>query len=244
MNAFILLGTVIFRGLLCFNKSVALICATSIDRRRILQWAHSSTRVFQVSEISIFFPEHVAPRKSNTVVWSGAMIPRKAPLLAVSIIAEVLRRSKDSDAIFIGDGELKNRTETAVAQLGSDIAQRIKFCGAVSPDMSRKVIASSSVLLVTSWREVNSFVVFEAMASNTKVVSMAISGMQDVVFMFGNVVDPNGSLIPEFADAVYHTLEDLVISDEQFKEVRAKVQRDEANEFQALIAWVEDGGIS
>ncbi len=115
------------------------------------------------------------------LLWAGALIERKNPLLALEIFARALARHPEAQAKMIGTGPLNSTVETALAAHDSSIRGRLTLQEFVSRSEFIVLLDQIDILLVTSVREANSVLVLEALAAGVTVVSTGVSGMLDTV---------------------------------------------------------------
>jgi glycosyltransferase involved in cell wall biosynthesis len=115
------------------------------------------------------------------LLWAGALIERKNPLLALEVFARALARHTEAKARMIGTGPLYSAVVTALAAHDSSIRGRLTLQEFVSRSEFIVLLDQIDILLVTSVREANSVLVIEALAAGVTVVSTGVSGMLDTV---------------------------------------------------------------
>lgn len=175
-----------FRLLARFRPETILICATPGDRDYVVGGRSSmAVRTLVTSEVAMPLMQSPDSGARRDILWSGAMIARKAPMLALDAIAAVLCDYPETRAVMLGEGPLLGAVRQRHAALPDDVRSRISLPGGVPLEQSQRRIGAAAVLLVTSWREVNSFVVYEALAHGVPIVSMPVSGMRNTVGRFG-----------------------------------------------------------
>lgn len=198
----------VFKAAVRLRKRSIILCATASDSRYLLKNnAKAQHRVHVVSEVTLPSADLVVSPDRNHIVWSGAIIERKAPLLALEALVLALRDRPAAHATMLGDGPLMPRLRDAHADLPPDIRNRITIAGAVPLGMSQHMIASAGMLLVTSWREANSFVVYEALSYGVPVISMPLSGMRKLVGQFGRLIAFAPPISTALADAIIDVLD-------------------------------------
>lgn len=126
------------------------------------------------------------------LLWAGALIERKNPLLALEIFARVLSRHPEVQARMIGTGPLHSAVETALAAQHCSIRGRLTLQEFVSRSDFIVILGHIDILLVTSVREANSVLVLEALAAGVTVVSTGVSGMLDTVGRSGYLIEVGG----------------------------------------------------
>lgn len=198
----------VFKVAVRLRKRSIIMCATASDRRYLLKNnLKAQHRVHVVSEVTLPSPDLVVSPDRNHIVWSGAMIERKAPILALEALVTALRDRPAAHATMLGDGPLMSSVFDAHAALPADIRDRIIVAGAVPLGVSQQMIASAGMLLVTSWREANSFVVYEALLYGVPVISMPLSGMRKLVGRFGRLIAFGPPIPKALADAIIDVLD-------------------------------------
>jgi glycosyltransferase involved in cell wall biosynthesis len=140
-------------------------------------------------------PRDWRPSKVNCgvrLLWAGALIERKNPLLAVEIFARALSLHPEAKARMIGVGPLQSAVEAALAIHDSSIRGRLTLLEFVPRSDFIVLLGEIDILLVTSVREANSVLVLEALAAGVTVVSTAVSGMLDTVGRSGYLFEIGG----------------------------------------------------
>lgn len=114
----------------------------------------------------LFIGKNLCPSRSG-ILWVGRFAEVKDPLLALRAASLCVSRH---DEVFrmIGDGPLKNSLENFVSQGGLD--SRIRILDSASREDIAVSMASSKVLIITSWSESGPKVALEALASGCRVV--------------------------------------------------------------------------
>jgi len=187
----------LFKAVLCHimksRPTVLFIFASEVDRAWLPKTLKSRTLV--LNETAILTLSHrnhiycsgqylqtpyedIAPTNKNRIkiLWSGALIPRKNPFLLLHIIDSIpTDRLKDISFTCIGDGFLKKefykhvytkkglRPEIDI-EVYSSFA-RAKFLG---------ILPTFDILLITSLREISSFLAIEAIFNNVSIVAPEI----------------------------------------------------------------------
>lgn len=133
------------------------------------------------------------------LLWAGALIERKNPLLALEVFARALVLHPEAQVRMIGTGPLYSAVETALAAHDSSIRERLTLQEFVSRSEFIVLLGQIDILLVTSVREANSVLVLEALAAGVTVVSTGVSGMLDTVGLSGYLFKIGGEGIVERA---------------------------------------------
>lgn len=162
--------------------------------------------------------------KRPRIVWAGRFLPRKAPLLALEVHAEVLR-TVDADLVFAGDGELRRRCEARARELG--IQHRVTFLGQVPfEDMSR-VLSGSDLMVFTSIRDSFPQVALEALARGVPAVLLRHHGAE-LLPRSAVITIPVSSpeeTVRRFADAVVRVVSDSELRQNMSRAAVEEVRR-------------------
>ncbi|RAX21869.1 glycosyltransferase [Actinomyces sp. Z5] len=127
-------------------------------------------------------PYPPAPRRDRgdgtlRLVSVGGIIDRKDPLLALEVVAELVRRGVDAHLTWVGEGPLRDAvTERAAAP---DLAGRITLTGTLDAAGVRAALADADVFLAPT-RSDNFFIaVAEAVIAGRPVVTGAKGGQSE-----------------------------------------------------------------
>lgn len=91
----------------------------------------------------------------------GRLSPPKNPSFSVQVLDSLIKKMPDANAVFLGDGELRQQTEDAVKKAG--IQDNVRFLGNV--DNVNEWLSAMDVLLMPSLFEGLPFVLVEAQAN-------------------------------------------------------------------------------
>lgn len=142
----------------------------------------------------------------DSLVWSGRIVPEKAPHLAALIAREAGWKLR-----IAGPLSHQEYFETQLKPLLSD---DITYAGHLEPDELHHLVSHSAACLVTpQWEEPYGLVAAESMACGTPVLAIARGGLAEVVRAPGGV-----SVLPEATDeltgaAAVHALDSVVAMD-------------------------------
>ncbi len=123
-----------------------------------------------------------------TILWAGGLIPIKAPLLALDVIAALQRRGVSVLLLIAGEGELRKNIELAIHDLGLENA--VRLLGALPHSEMGRFYQKGSIYLFTSLRDTSGNVVLEAMAHALPIVALNHQGVAEMVSL------QSGFLIP------------------------------------------------
>ncbi|WP_136313941.1 glycosyltransferase [Actinomyces procaprae] len=149
-------------------------------------------------------PYPAAARRERTdgalsLVSVGGLIDRKDPLLALEVVAELVRRGLDARLTWVGEGPLRGAvTERAAAP---DLAGRITLTGTLDAVGVRAALAEADLLLAPT-RSDNFFIaVAEAVIAGRPVVTGAKGGQSEYLDpAYSRLVDTRD--VARWADAV------------------------------------------
>jgi glycosyltransferase involved in cell wall biosynthesis len=79
------------------------------------------------------------------LVSVGGLIPRKDPVLAVDVVAELVRRGRPAHIRFVGQGELAGEVTARAQELG--VAARVELVGTLDRDGVLSELAAADVFL-------------------------------------------------------------------------------------------------
>jgi len=121
-------------------------------------------------------------KSTPIVIYAGRLSEEKDPLLFVSSIREMAKKTSDFVAVIAGQGPLEESTNKAISESG--LNSQIKCLGFV--ENVDELLQAADVLLVTSKTEGTPMIVLEAMMRSCTVVSTRVGGMPEII--------PNDSL--------------------------------------------------
>ena len=138
-----------------------------------------------------------------TIAWSGRLMPRKGPLLALDIAAELKRRSVRFHLAMVGDGQWRRLIEQRVRETGLDDV--VSVLGRVPYTEMPAFYQDADVLLFTSLQDTSGTVLLEAMAHGLPLVALDHQGASDIVGADWGIKVPvtdKCDVIRGFADAL------------------------------------------
>lgn len=199
-SAFIFTSKILIKLLLWRNrnKNIDLFYCTETDKQAIAP--HKSTAyklhdhnvISEVdltglpvqSEIQDIDISQNLDKPPKIVLWSGQLITRKNPKSALKVAEILLKNNQDIEFQMIGNGPLLNQLKFPKNTHG-----RFSYISEMARSEFFEQLKQADILLVTSWREANSVLIYEAMSLNIPVVSLDISGMKQTVATTGVVYD-------------------------------------------------------
>jgi glycosyltransferase involved in cell wall biosynthesis len=113
------------------------------------------------------------------ILNASRLVPQKDLPTLLRACREVFARVPDASLAIAGDGPEHQRLQALASELG--IASRVRFLGRVDHDDMPALVASSSVLAVSSVYEGTSLVTVQAAAAGKPVVTTDVAGATDTV---------------------------------------------------------------
>ena len=107
------------------------------------------------------------PNNKKFILNVGRLTKQKNQLYLIKEIKEFLNQNKDYDLIIIGEGELKNKLNNEIINLG--LEKRIHLLGHLNNPYPYMKL-SSAFILSSLWEEVG-FVIVESALSNCTIIS-------------------------------------------------------------------------
>jgi glycosyltransferase involved in cell wall biosynthesis len=163
---------------------VATICE-SLRTDILTRWGVSAQNVMTIlngADFDVFNPDRCGPTPiperfgfDRYVLFVGKLTPRKAPDLLLRALVE----APDTNCVFAGGGEMRERLEQLTRELG--LADRVAFLGDVAPRDLGPLYVGADLLVIPSVSEGTPLVAFEAMACGTPVLSSRIAGLPELV---------------------------------------------------------------
>ena len=142
---------------------------------------------------------------STKIVGNVARLsPQKNPMRFVEVAARVLKNRNDTVFVWIGDGELMDRTIMHSRQLG--IADNIKFVG--FHQNGAELMADFNCLLMTSDDEGLPITILEALAQGIPVVSTDVGGIRELLDSRVRIVSLEDSVEIKLASALLKAFEE------------------------------------
>ncbi len=178
------------KRLLVFNpllrlgvRRAACILVANRDTERLLQRL-GATHVLRELETAVHLPvvTRDTSRPENAtlaVVWAGRLVARKAPLLALDVVAELKRRGTPVHMTMAGDGPWRRRLADQVVKRG--LEQNVTILGRVPYTEMSDLYRDGDVFLFSSLHDTSGNVLLEAMAHSVPIVTLDQHGAADIV---------------------------------------------------------------
>ena len=204
----------------CFRRADVILCSTQEIQEMVEKKTFvAKAKVFHIPETACIAKDIGTQKELNTneeIVISYACLLHHGKNLP--FIFDALARMKGENIRFelCGEGPLEKEYKAMAAKKGLD---NIVWHGWLSKEETREVIKKSDIFVMSSIREANSNVIFEALATATPVISIALSGMKDTI-----VHGVNGYLIPmkkrdEMIEELVSILRQLMTNKQKLKEL-------------------------
>jgi glycosyltransferase involved in cell wall biosynthesis len=180
----------IFKTFYIFNKNYSFLFATKSDCQNFYsndsdsklysEIEHNITNKKELYGNSAGKNSHISfPQDSNVMLWSGHLVHRKNPILALQIITRLLEMNKNLTIFFVGEGPLDDDVKLLMNNSGLTINDRFNYIPKLPRLEFLQLIKQVNYVLITSLREVNSMFFLEALRENKFVFALKNSGLQD-----------------------------------------------------------------
>jgi len=124
-------------------------------------------------------PEHRGSDGGKRIVCVGRLSPEKGQAGLIEAFASLAAEFSDAELLFVGDGpeaaDLRGRA------LATGVADKIVFAGRLGEQETLDRIASSEILVLSSFMEGLPIVLMEAMAVGTAVIATRVAGIPELV---------------------------------------------------------------
>ena len=113
----------------------------------------------------------------KTIIGIGSLIEVKRPYIFLNIISELYKINKNVDAIWIGDGKLREK----LLEMNKKIQAPVRWIGHVNHNQVEKYLNTSSLILLTSEFEVFPLSIIEAYWGGVPVISYRFFGVEEFI---------------------------------------------------------------
>ena len=113
----------------------------------------------------------------KTIIGIGSLIEVKRPYIFLNIISELYKINKHVDAIWIGDGKLREK----LLEMNKKIQAPVKWIGHVNHNQVERYLNTSSLILLTSEFEVFPLSIIEAYWGGVPVISYRFFGVEEFI---------------------------------------------------------------
>jgi glycosyltransferase involved in cell wall biosynthesis len=179
-----------FKTFYVFNKNYSFLFATksdcqtfysdNIDSKLYSEIEYNLTNRKELNENYVAKNRNISfPQDSKFMLWSGHLVHRKNPILALQIISRLLEINKDLTIFFVGDGPLVEDVKLVMNNSGLTFNDRFNYIPKLPRLEFLNLIKQINYVLITSLREVNSMFFLETLYENKFVFAIKNSGLQD-----------------------------------------------------------------
>lgn len=147
------------------------------------------------------------PQAAAVVLYAGRLEPEKQPLLAASVMRQVVRQAADVYFLVAGDGQLAGAMRGFLRQYG--LERRVRMLGAVSSRRMGELLALGDIFFLPSRMEGIALAIYEAMAMGVVPVGAAVGGQDELVTPeCGILIDRGPGERDAYTAALLHLLGD------------------------------------
>lgn len=197
------------------GRNVRLLCASAYTASDYARFALFRGRAYRWGYFPEFKPGNVQSllegKRPASLLWAGRFLEWKHPDDALKVAARLKRDGYPFTLTVIGSGKLEPKLKAMVSEL--DLADRVTFPGAMSPEAVREYMEQSEIFLFTSDRQEGwGAVLNEAMNSGCCCVASKAAGASAYLVRHGE----NGILYPSGdEDALYREVRSLLDAPER-----------------------------
>jgi glycosyltransferase involved in cell wall biosynthesis len=157
---------------------------SAFGRSQLCRWANFSTwdRLHVVHcgiESAAYEAFAPVPDGPLRLVAIGRFVEQKGQMVLVRALRRLKDTHPDMQLALLGDGEMRNDLEQAVAQAG--LVDMVRFTGWLDQDGVRAEIDAAHALVMPSFAEGLPMVIMEAMAAARPVIATYIAGTPELV---------------------------------------------------------------
>lgn len=166
------------------NRAAFVVAVSSFGRSQLYRWCEheqwSKIHIVHCGVDELFLKQpHVPIPDQPRLVCIGRLSEQKGHLLLVEAASQLAAEGKSFKLVFVGDGPLRPKIETLIAQYG--LTDHIEITGwASSNDVQQQILASRAMVL-PSFAEGLPVVIMEALALGRPVISTYVAGIPELV---------------------------------------------------------------
>ena len=113
----------------------------------------------------------------KTIIGIGSLIEVKRPHVFLNVISELYKINQNIDAIWIGDGKLKEK----LLEMNKKIKPTVRWIGHLNHNQVEKYLSSASLILLTSKFEVFPLSIIEAYWGGVPAISYRFFGVEEFI---------------------------------------------------------------
>lgn len=231
-NLIIFLGRIIFKFLFMHKKNLHFLFAT-YDDSKVFFNQNIENKIYSEIDFDNLKTLNEKPKQPQnnqiSVLWSGQLIDRKNPILALQIAKQILQKTTNIKFNFVGEGPLQNEVSNFIKS--NNLFENINYIPKLERTAFLELIKQNDFVFITSLREVNSLFFIESVLENKKIFALKNSGLVD--FKISNVVlhDTNiSNTIDAIATSFYNELQKPIVSNnEGFEYVKTRYELEKNN---------------
>lgn len=164
-------------------RKASLVLAANEDTERLLR-ACGARRVERELDVGVDMDFSAPVRNSKddrtlTIVWVGRLIPRKGPLLAISVIEELHRRNAPVRLLMAGDGVQRDLVLQRIKDAG--LQDHVNMLGQVPHSTIADCYAQADAFFFSSLHDTSGTVILEAMKQGLPVVALNHQGAAEII---------------------------------------------------------------
>ncbi|HEY9730006.1 MAG TPA: glycosyltransferase family 4 protein [Chroococcales cyanobacterium] len=166
------------------NRSAFVVAVSSFGKSQLYRWCDheqwSKIHVVHCGVDQLFLTQpHIPIPNEPRFVCVGRLSEQKGHLLLIEAASRLAAEGQSFQLVFVGDGPLRSKIETLIAQKG--LQNHIEITGwASNPEVQQQILASR-VLVLPSFAEGLPVVIMEALALERPVISTYVAGIPELV---------------------------------------------------------------
>jgi len=166
------------------NRAAFVVAVSSFGRSQLYRWCEheqwSKIHIVHCGVDELFLKQpHVPIPDQPRLVCIGRLSEQKGHLLLVEAASQLAAEGKSFKLVFVGDGPLRPKIETLIAQYG--LTDHIEITGWASSNDVQQQILASRVMVLPSFAEGLPVVIMEALALGRPVISTYVAGIPELV---------------------------------------------------------------
>jgi glycosyltransferase involved in cell wall biosynthesis len=204
-------------------------CISEFCRSQVMAWAspnvwHRLHIVHCGVDGAVFRPRAAHDSGPLRILTVGRLDPIKGYPLLLQACAKLLDRGVEWTLDMVGDGPMRESLVQQAHEL--NLADRIKFSGAVGQDDIQRHFDQADVMVVCSFMEGIPVVLMEAMAKALAVIATSVGGIPELIDQNVNGILVTPGSVDALADALEELAKDRVKMGTMGEAARRKIIRD------------------
>ncbi|MBE9114643.1 glycosyltransferase [Lusitaniella coriacea LEGE 07157] len=166
------------------DRAAFIVAISSFGRSQLYRWCDreqwEKIHVVHCGVDSAFLDRSPLPIPNEpNLVCVGRLCEQKGQLLLLKAARQLAAENVEFHLTFVGDGELRQPIEEAIAQWG--LRDRVKITGWASAKEVQRQILAARTMVLPSFAEGLPVVIMEALALNRPVLSTYVAGIPELV---------------------------------------------------------------